>query len=431
LGVVTSDAPPYLQSIASLDSDARQIILALLAHPIVVRLRHVKELGYTSRVFTSATHTRWDHTLWTVDAMCRLLDVAPSLPRDIKLHLLAAAVVQDVGHSPFSNSLASVFGGAWVENAQSYLLPADKGRAVLILEHVEKHEQLFSRLGLTFEVMVQLVAGHFPWARHGWVQKFVEGVLDADRLAYVEQDSNLALQLRVGPTVERVAKSVKAETPGEITIIDKAGVEDVHEFVGIRGRLYTEVYHDLRKLAWDRIMRDALTYVWGQTSDPEVARLRKPETVQEFLHWTDGHVDRALERPTRDSLLAELQSALKSGEMMVGEVESLGGRSLSFGQLDEILEAFEIDTFPKALLWMIRSNELEAVRIYEPSSILVKDRGGYQPLEKVEPSLASLAQSFRRSPMIIVRSGLIRELLRSLNDRGLTLGQLQLVAMPQ
>src|ERR1035437_3993196 len=129
-----SDTPPYTKAIERLDSRTRRVVLSLLAHPIVQRLQEIQQLGFTSRVFAEAVHTRWEHTLWTVNALCHLLESAP-LSSDIRCHLLASSILQDVGHSPYSNSLGSIFARKLVDALPLRTIAPDKLRTILILEH--------------------------------------------------------------------------------------------------------------------------------------------------------------------------------------------------------------------------------------------------------------------------------------------------------
>jgi HD superfamily phosphohydrolase len=57
MSIHVSKDPPYLASVARLESDVRKVVLSLLNHYIIKRLQLIKELGFTSVVFKSATHT--------------------------------------------------------------------------------------------------------------------------------------------------------------------------------------------------------------------------------------------------------------------------------------------------------------------------------------------------------------------------------------
>ena len=424
MSVVVLDAPPYLQAITRLDANSQRVVLTLLDHPITKRLQKIQALGYTTKAFTSATHTRWDHTLWTIDAMCNLLEASPKIPLEIKTHLLALVVIQDIGHSALSNSLAESF---IAESGDQLLqiLPSDKAWTVRIIQSLEKHERLFSQLGLHVDVIIQLLVGRIPWSKYSWLKRLIEGVLDADRLAYVEQDSGLTLSLPTGRSVQRIAKSLIHDGPSDSTVIDSGGAESTLEFIKVRGHLYIDVYNNPTKLAWEFLMRDFLRYLWEHNSTLDDNKYEKPLTVEDFLLWTDQRVHEAItELALTDTTLAEAVRLLKNGELMVAEVTEPQSDSMSFNEIDILLEQLAIETFPKRPMWVIQSDQLEIPSLYEPNSILVKDRDGYKPFERIQPSVAPLVRRLRRRPMLILPYSSLQAVLKQLVSVGLTLDQL-------
>jgi HD superfamily phosphohydrolase len=85
--------------------------LALIDTRAFQRLRHVKQLGFTSLTFPGAQHTRFEHSIGvyhlTREALLHLLRQpdAPSLTEEDVLTVLAAALVHDIGHYPFSHAV--------------------------------------------------------------------------------------------------------------------------------------------------------------------------------------------------------------------------------------------------------------------------------------------------------------------------------------
>jgi uncharacterized protein len=84
----------------------------VIQSPAFQRLRRIKQLGLSNLVYPGATHSRFAHSLGT-------FDIARQLMRIIREHLektnqyrdsraeqaLAAALVHDLGHGPFSQCL--------------------------------------------------------------------------------------------------------------------------------------------------------------------------------------------------------------------------------------------------------------------------------------------------------------------------------------
>src|SRR5258707_1933936 len=86
--------------------------LDLIGTPEFVRLQGVKQLGFVYRVWPGATHTRFEHSLGVYYLMLLALralraqarDAVSADPTDLRT-LLAAALLHDVGHYPFSHAI--------------------------------------------------------------------------------------------------------------------------------------------------------------------------------------------------------------------------------------------------------------------------------------------------------------------------------------
>ena len=83
--------------------------LAMVDHPALLQLRGKKQLGLTDYVFTSATHTRYTHSVGVGLSARRLAESLGLSPQDI-LTLQAAAFLHDVGHAPFSHAVEDALG---------------------------------------------------------------------------------------------------------------------------------------------------------------------------------------------------------------------------------------------------------------------------------------------------------------------------------
>src|SRR5579859_2949163 len=85
--------------------------LAIIDTAQFQRLRHIQQLGFTSLTFPGAHHTRFEHSLGvyslTRAALLRLFELngGPRLTREDVLAGLAAALLHDVGHYPFSHAV--------------------------------------------------------------------------------------------------------------------------------------------------------------------------------------------------------------------------------------------------------------------------------------------------------------------------------------
>lgn len=92
------------------------VLWDLLQTPAVQRLRRIKQLGFSEFVYPGATHTRLSHVLGAMQMARRMLDVleknkafgeVENLEQQ-KTATLAAALLHDVGHGPYSHVFEDV-----------------------------------------------------------------------------------------------------------------------------------------------------------------------------------------------------------------------------------------------------------------------------------------------------------------------------------
>jgi HD superfamily phosphohydrolase len=75
----------------------------LMDAPALQRLRYVRQLGFSFLVYPGANHTRFEHSLGTMylaDVACRRFQLAT----DERQLVVAAALLHDIGHGPFSHA---------------------------------------------------------------------------------------------------------------------------------------------------------------------------------------------------------------------------------------------------------------------------------------------------------------------------------------
>lgn len=115
--------------------------LNIIDLPIFQRLRRIHQNGFLSMTFPSATHTRFSHSLgvlYYANLMCNQINkdqdiLKPVLkPNEIKIIRLAA-LLHDIGHSPFSHTL---------ENVSKSFLPETRTQTTSEKEYKPKEDYL-------------------------------------------------------------------------------------------------------------------------------------------------------------------------------------------------------------------------------------------------------------------------------------------------
>ena len=149
------------------------VAAALLDTQPIQRLRHVKQLGTVHLVYPSANHTRFEHSLGVHHLANRALDHL-GIDGVQAERVRAAALLHDVGHSPYSHNVESVIHrhtGKYHDDVHELLASGAVG------DVLRNH-------GLDPGAVADLLAGD------GQYGQLVSGELDVDRMDYLVRDAH-------------------------------------------------------------------------------------------------------------------------------------------------------------------------------------------------------------------------------------------------
>ena len=259
------------------------LTLKLVDTPGFQRLRYVRQLGLAYLVYPGATHSRFEHALGTYHLARRTLDLLAGISRE---HLsdvdrgvvLAAALLHDLGHYPFSHALEEI--GA----------PHHEDVAEPLITSGTIASTLSQALGADAPLRVfELVRG-----RSGSpLQRLISGSLDLDKIEYLKRDALMCGVPYGEIDVERLIESlriVKDPSSGQMTIgIREKGLSALESLLFAKYQMYRNVYwhHGVRSATamYKRLVDDALR---GRRL--EAARLAS-FTDEGLLHHLEGGSD--------------------------------------------------------------------------------------------------------------------------------------------
>lgn len=247
------------------------MVLDLVDHSEFQRLRRVRQLGLACLTFPGAEHSRWAHSLGVFHVARRMLDVL--LKRyekssaehrrltEVRCEIVAAALLHDVGHGPFSHVFERALPGL-VKSPSGY--PRD---------HEGWSERIIrERFAKTLEVhgaRVDVVAGLINKTnRENLLAKdFITSQLDADRMDYLLRDSRvtgpkygefdlewLLHSIRIGSV------KVKGQTKGVLRLCfdSRKAIHVVEEYIQAREFMYVQIYTHKTTRAYEAMLKNAL-----------------------------------------------------------------------------------------------------------------------------------------------------------------------------
>lgn len=252
-----------VHGLIAFEGGSERVVSALLDTREVQRLRHVQQLGFTSLVFPGAEHSRFAHALGAAHVMARLLarvrQTQGVLPAELRLdeaaeaEAVAAALVHDLGHGPFSHLFEDALPGARRHEAWSTDILRDPGTDV--------HRALERLAAGMSERVASLLDGTH---RLGYLARAVAGTLDTDRCDYLLRDSRMT---GVGYGLYDLDWLLRALAFGELpggadpdrwvlAIEGRKGLPPIEGFFLARQFMYEQVYHHKATRAAECLIRE-------------------------------------------------------------------------------------------------------------------------------------------------------------------------------
>ena len=418
-----------------------RVVAPLLATRELQRLRNVRQLGFTSLVFPGAEHSRFAHGLGAAHVMVRLLSrvktVQSVLPNELRLtpeleaEAVAAALLHDLGHGPFSHLFEEVLPGARHHE--------DWTRDIILDEGTEVHRALAQLSRHMPERVAALLDGTHPV---GYLSRKVSGVLDVDRCDYLLRDSHMT-GVRYGIyDLDWLLRALSfgrmpAGTDGEAWVLAIEGRKGLPPIVGFslaRLFMYQHVYHHKATRAAEMLIRAIFLrvadlirggHVPEQTPRAVVAAvLREPLPLGAYLALDDvtllaafraweHDVDPALSELTQRLSLRQLPKTLP----LPSDGRSTGAWQTAYERARLVAEQRGFS--PNLWVWLDVPSECA----YEESSV---DPGDalwvsirHHPMEQLAKSsfvLGELCNKRTERPRLIFPAEIRADVLSSLED---------------
>lgn len=202
-----------------------ELIYDLIEHPYFQRLRRIKQLGLSHLVYPGANHTRFHHALGAMHLMVKAIDVLRKKNVEIsdeeRIGAIAAILLHDIGHGPFSHTL------------EHSLLNKVHHEEVSLLFMEELNRQFNGKLTLAINIFNNKYSKPF-------LHQMVSGQLDMDRLDYLQRDSYFT------GVEEGVIGSERIITMLDVVdgnlVVEEKGIYSIENFIGARRIMYWQVY---------------------------------------------------------------------------------------------------------------------------------------------------------------------------------------------
>ncbi len=274
-----------------LDRPTDALLYRLLNAAEFQRLRRIRQLGMASFAYPGADHSRYSHSLGVMETARRILDQlrhSVTLDPDQETVCLAAALLHDLGHGPFSHVFERVSG---IHHERL------TGR-VIIDPGSEVHRILFQFDKLLPERVLDLL--NCKPARSFYCD-VLSSQLDADRLDYLLRDNHMTGSRYGDYDLNWLLHAFTVDLASNRLAVTFKGVSAVEAYLQARYHMYRNVYfhkvvrsaEGMVKLALQRAKRLAVQdrLEWPARETPVFkALLGQRFTIEEFRDLDDVSV---------------------------------------------------------------------------------------------------------------------------------------------
>ena len=282
----------------------------IIDHPAFQRLRRIRQLALSEFVYPGSNHTRFAHALGTMDVATRMFDSIVSkqwdylrnirkydeagIRRDRQIVRLAA-LLHDVGHSPFSHSGEALFplnpATGRKHHHEEY---SSKIIETAFCEAIEQHPGN-ENYGIKASDVANIVSGVTNPSSPGSARRLmwrpiVTSQLDADRCDYLLRDSLHAGVSYGRYDLDRILDTINLgldESDDTVIAIEEGGWHAAEGLIIARYSMFAQVYFQRTRQALDHHVEMALSKLLGnEYGTPEFPPPEQSE-LEKYLAWDD------------------------------------------------------------------------------------------------------------------------------------------------
>ena len=219
----------------------RGLLLDIVRHPLLQRLTRIKQLGMASVVYPGAQHTRFQHSLGafhlTSEAIRTLTQKGIFIFDSEAEAVMAAILLHDVGHGPFSHVL------------EHTLIHGISHEDISLMMMGSINKEMQGRLTLAIKIFKDEYPKRF-------LHQLISSQLDMDRLDYLRRDSFYTGVHEGNIGSARIIKMLNVAN--DRLVIDHKGIYSIENYLTSRRLMYWQVYLHKTTVACEKILVNAL-----------------------------------------------------------------------------------------------------------------------------------------------------------------------------
>lgn len=216
-------------------------IYKIIQHPFLQRLNRIRQLGLATFVYPGAQHTRFIHSIGAMflmdEALKTLKEKGHPISQEETDAALAAILLHDIGHGPFSHVLEH----GLVTNVHHEAI------SLLLMERMNEEWQ--GRLRMSIDIFKDTYLKRF-------LHRLVSSQLDVDRLDYLRRDSFFTGVVEGNIGSARIIKMLDVKE--DKLVVESKGIYSIENFLMSRRLMYWQVYLHKTAVAAEKMMINTL-----------------------------------------------------------------------------------------------------------------------------------------------------------------------------
>jgi uncharacterized protein len=278
----------------------------LIGTPAFLRLNRIQQLGFVSKVWPGAKHTRFEHSIGVYhlmrQAIASLQHTCPELHlSDQSISVAtAAALLHDIGHYPFSHA---------IEELGPPITPHEVV-ARRVINSTEIASVLERDWGVSPDSVTNMIDPEDDLPPDlELLRGLLSGPLDVDKLDYLPRDAKACNVPYGGVDTPRLLDSLRiAEVDGNNRIVvSEKGVSPLHSLINARQEMFDNVYwHHTNRACMVMLLRAVQEALVRGAIDPEeltrmddhslIERFRRPDVPVQTRQLVDALETRSIHK---------------------------------------------------------------------------------------------------------------------------------------
>ena len=223
------------------------LLFDILQHPYVQRLSRIRQLGLSNFVYPGAMHTRFLHSIGAMHLMQEGLNSLRNkgvvISDGESTGAMAAILLHDIGHGPFSHVLEHTLVDGITHEEIS----------LLMMEQInfdlspKSEQQLWTQRPL--DLAIAIFKDKYP--RH-FFHQLISSQLDVDRMDYLCRDSFFSGVQEGRVASERLLKMLNVVD--DRLVVEYKGIYSVEKFLVARRLMYWQVYLHKTSVAAEQLL---------------------------------------------------------------------------------------------------------------------------------------------------------------------------------